>query len=67
VFAPSYYQCPVIEGTKRIVTQWIRLGVSEEDPWDSFDTDGRKISDYDDEEEEVDEVYGEEEETYDEE
>ena len=30
--------CPVLEGEKRIVTQWIRLGVSEETPWDSFDT-----------------------------
>jgi hypothetical protein len=30
--------CPVLEGTKRIVTQWIRLGVDEENPWDSFDT-----------------------------
>ena len=30
--------CPVLEGEKRIVTQWVRLGVDEENPWDSFDT-----------------------------
>ena len=30
--------CPVFEGEKRIVTQWIRLGVDKENPWDSFDT-----------------------------
>ena len=30
--------CPVFEGEKKIVTQWIRLGVDEETPWDSFDT-----------------------------
>lgn len=30
--------CPVLEGEKKIVTQWIRLGVDEETPWDSFDT-----------------------------
>ena len=30
--------CPVLEGEKRIVTQWIRLGVDEENPWDSFNT-----------------------------
>ena len=35
--------CPVGEGTKRIVTQWIRLGVDEENSWDSFDTLGVKI------------------------
>ena len=28
--------CPVYEGSKKIVTQWIRYGVSEEQPWDSF-------------------------------
>jgi hypothetical protein len=30
--------CPVWEGEKKIVTQWIRLGVDEDTPWDSFDT-----------------------------
>jgi len=30
--------CPVIEGTKRIAVQWMRIGVDEENPWDSFDT-----------------------------
>jgi hypothetical protein len=28
--------CPVFEGRKDIVTQWIRFGVDEEHPWDSF-------------------------------
>lgn len=30
--------CPVYEGEKKIVTQWIRLGVDNETPWDSFNT-----------------------------
>lgn len=30
--------CPVYEGTKRIAVQWMRIGVDEENPWDSFDT-----------------------------
>jgi hypothetical protein len=30
--------CPVIEGEKRIVTLWVRLGVDEENPWDSYNT-----------------------------
>jgi hypothetical protein len=30
--------CPVIEGEKKIVTQWIRLGVSDADPWNSWNT-----------------------------
>jgi hypothetical protein len=30
--------CPVLLGTKRIVVQWMRIGVDEENPWDSFDT-----------------------------
>lgn len=37
--------CPVIEGEKKIVTQWVRLGVDHENPWDSFNTLGIKISD----------------------
>jgi hypothetical protein len=32
--------CPVIEGDKWIVTQWMRLGVSAEKPFDSFDAKG---------------------------
>jgi hypothetical protein len=34
--------CPVLTGEKKIVTQWIRLGVDKENPWDSFNT--RKYS-----------------------
>ena len=30
--------CPVLEGTKRIAVQWMRIGVDEANPWDSFDT-----------------------------
>jgi len=37
--------CPVYEGIKRIVTQWVRLGVDEENPWSSFNTLGIKIKD----------------------
>lgn len=61
--------CPVYEGQKKIVTQWIRLGVSSEDPWDSFNTLGIKHSvansfsegeEYEDEEDEAwDEEYEE--------
>jgi hypothetical protein len=40
--------CPVFEGEKKIVTQWIRYGVDDENPWDSFNTLGIKISDADD-------------------
>lgn len=36
--------CPVYEGDKKIVTQWIRYGVDDENPWDSFNTLGIKIS-----------------------
>ena len=36
--------CPVLEGEKKIVTQWIRLGVDRENPWDSFNTLGIKVS-----------------------
>ncbi|GAX10314.1 hypothetical protein FisN_3Lh517 [Fistulifera solaris] len=36
--------CPVFEGTKRIVTQWVRLGVDTENPWDSYNTLGIKKS-----------------------
>jgi hypothetical protein len=34
--------CPVIEGEKKIVTQWIRYGVDDENTWDSFNTLGIK-------------------------
>lgn len=37
--------CPVVEGEKKIVTQWVRLGVDDENPWDSFNTLGIKYSD----------------------
>jgi hypothetical protein len=30
--------CPVLEGTKRIVVHWMRIGVSAEEPWDSLNT-----------------------------
>jgi hypothetical protein len=30
--------CPVYHGEKKIVTQWIRLGVDNDNPWDSFNT-----------------------------
>lgn len=37
--------CPVFEGEKKIVTQWIRYGVDAENTWDSFNTLGIKLSD----------------------
>jgi hypothetical protein len=37
--------CPVFVGSKKIVTQWIRLGVDHDNPWDSFNTLGVKKSD----------------------
>jgi hypothetical protein len=40
--------CPVITGEKKIVTQWVRYGVDAENPWDSFNTLGIKISAEDD-------------------
>lgn len=40
--------CPVIVGEKKIVTQWIRYGVDNENPWDSFNTLGIKKSDAED-------------------
>jgi hypothetical protein len=27
-----------VEGEKKIVTQWVRLGVDDENPWNSFNT-----------------------------
>ena len=35
--------CPVLVGTKRIAVQWMRIGVDQENPWDSFDTNNVKI------------------------
>mmetsp|Transcript_24881 Transcript_24881/g.58769 ORF Transcript_24881/g.58769 Transcript_24881/m.58769 type:complete len:469 (-) Transcript_24881:284-1690(-) len=39
--------CPVLVGEKKIVTQWIRLGVDDENPWDSFNSLGLKLSEDD--------------------
>lgn len=39
--------CPVLVGEKKIVTQWIRLGVDDENPWTSFNSLGLKISEDD--------------------
>ena len=30
--------CPVILGRKRIAVQWMRIGVDNDNPWDSFNT-----------------------------
>jgi len=30
--------CPVHHGEKKIVTQWIRMGVDKDNPWDSFNS-----------------------------
>jgi len=37
--------CPVIVGEKKIVTQWMRLGVDADNAWDSWNTLGVKITD----------------------
>lgn len=34
----SHSGCPVIEGTKRIAVHWMRVGVDDDNPWDSFNT-----------------------------
>jgi 2OG-Fe(II) oxygenase superfamily len=36
--------CPVFTGSKKIVTQWVRYGVSDDVPWDAFNTLGIKHS-----------------------
>lgn len=54
----SHSGCPVLEGTKRIAVQWMRVGVDTENPWDSFDTNTIKKSDYVEEEEESDGTEG---------
>jgi hypothetical protein len=40
--------CPVIHGTKRIVTQWMRHGVTREVPWTAYNTLGIRFSEQDD-------------------
>ena len=35
--------CPVVEGEKKIVTQWVWLGVNEENPWSSLNTLGVRV------------------------
>ncbi|KAL7464590.1 hypothetical protein ACHAXS_004929 [Conticribra weissflogii] len=35
--------CPVLVGEKKIAVQWLRLGVDEENPWNSFNTLNVKI------------------------
>jgi hypothetical protein len=41
----SHSGCPVIEGTKRIAVQWMRIGVDQENSWDTFNTLNIKKSD----------------------
>uniref|UniRef100_A0A7S3LDH7 Fe2OG dioxygenase domain-containing protein n=1 Tax=Amphora coffeiformis TaxID=265554 RepID=A0A7S3LDH7_9STRA len=38
--------CPVLQGTKRIAVQWMRIGVDENNPWDSFDTNTVQYKEY---------------------
>jgi len=38
--------CPVFVGEKKIVTQWVRYGVDNENPWDSFNSLGLKKAEY---------------------
>lgn len=40
--------CPVLEGSKKIAVQWLRLGVDAENPWNSFNTLGVKYSEAED-------------------
>ena len=47
--------CPVFEGEKKIVTQWIRLGVDSKNPWDSFNTLGIQVGRNQEEEEDDEE------------
>jgi len=39
--------CPVILGEKKLVTQWIRLGVDDQNRWSDFNTLGVKYADVD--------------------
>jgi hypothetical protein len=34
----SHSGCPVVEGVKQIAVHWMRVGVDNENPWDSYDT-----------------------------
>ena len=52
--------CPVFEGQKKIVTQWIRLGVDDDNPWDSFNTLGIKKSELEEYEYDEDGEYDDE-------
>jgi hypothetical protein len=36
--------CPVVEGEKKIAVQWVRYGVDDENPWDSYNTLGVKVT-----------------------
>jgi len=40
--------CPVLKGEKKIVTQWIRLGVDDDNPWNSFNSLGLQKSEVND-------------------
>ena len=42
----SHSGCPVLQGTKRIAVQWMRIGVDAENPWDSFDTNNVQYKTY---------------------
>jgi hypothetical protein len=35
--------CPILEGEKWVITFWMREGVSFEEPWTLFDTDGVRM------------------------
>jgi hypothetical protein len=36
--------CPVYDGIKRIVTEWMRVGVTEDVPWNAYNTLGKRLS-----------------------
>ena len=35
--------CPVVQGTKWVVTQWMRAGVSKSEHWTRFDPTGSRL------------------------
>lgn len=35
--------CPVLSGAKWVMTEWMRAGVSDEDPWTKFDPIGSRL------------------------